>query len=57
MPVHNKEIAIILNELADLLDIKGENKFKVRSYRNATDGKYSLKEMAKAAKNDPIYLN
>jgi DNA polymerase (family X) len=35
MPVHNKEIARILNEIADLLDIKGENEFRVRSYRNA----------------------
>ncbi len=35
MPVHNKEIASKLNELADLLDIKGENEFRVRSYRNA----------------------
>jgi DNA polymerase (family X) len=35
MTVNNKEIARILNELADLLDIKGENEFRVRSYRNA----------------------
>ena len=35
MPVHNKEIAKILNEIADLLDIKGENEFRIRSYRTA----------------------
>jgi len=35
MAVHNREIAEILNELADLLDIQGENQFRVRSYRNA----------------------
>jgi DNA polymerase (family X) len=35
MPAHNKEIARILNEIADMLDIKGENEFRVRSYRNA----------------------
>jgi DNA polymerase (family 10) len=35
MPVHNKDIASIFNELADLLDIKGENQFRIRSYRNA----------------------
>jgi DNA polymerase (family 10) len=35
MPVHNKEIVNMLNELADLLDIKGENQFRVRAYRNA----------------------
>ena len=31
---NNKEIAKILSELADLLEIKGENKFKVRAYKN-----------------------
>jgi DNA polymerase (family 10) len=35
MPVHNKEITEKLNEVADLLDIKGENEFRVRAYRNA----------------------
>lgn len=31
----NNEIANIFKELADLLDIKGENHFKVRACRNA----------------------
>lgn len=35
MPVHNKEISRLLNETADLLDIKGSNEFRVRAYRNA----------------------
>ena len=35
MPVHNKEITEKLTEVADLLDIKGENEFRVRAYRNA----------------------
>ncbi|MFW6246485.1 MAG: helix-hairpin-helix domain-containing protein, partial [Tangfeifania sp.] len=35
MTVHNKEIADKLNEVADLLDLKGENEFRVRAYRNA----------------------
>ncbi len=35
MPIHNNDIAKILNEVADLLDIKDENQFRVRSYRNA----------------------
>jgi DNA polymerase (family 10) len=35
MPVYNKEIVDQLNELADLLEIKGENEFRVRAYRNA----------------------
>ncbi|MGM0625108.1 MAG: DNA polymerase/3'-5' exonuclease PolX [Bacteroidota bacterium] len=35
MPVYNKDIVDQLNELADLLEIKGENEFRVRAYRNA----------------------
>ena len=33
--MENVEIARILNEYADLLDIQGENPFRVRAYRNA----------------------
>jgi DNA polymerase (family 10) len=33
--MQNREIAKIFSELADLLEIKGENHFKVRAYRNA----------------------
>jgi DNA polymerase (family 10) len=35
MPVRNAEVAETLEKLADLLDIKGENQFRVRAYRNA----------------------
>jgi DNA polymerase (family 10) len=35
MPVHNSEIAAIFNELADLLEIEGANRFRIRAYRNA----------------------
>ncbi|HOW85837.1 MAG TPA: DNA polymerase/3'-5' exonuclease PolX [Candidatus Aminicenantes bacterium] len=35
MPIHNNDIAAIFDELADLLEIKGENPFRVRAYRNA----------------------
>ena len=35
MPVHNSDIAEIFNEVADLLEILGENPFRVRAYRNA----------------------
>ena len=35
MPVRNAEIADLLDELADLLDIEGANAFRVRAYRNA----------------------
>jgi DNA polymerase (family 10) len=42
MPVHNKEISRLLNETADLLDIKGANEFRVRAYRNAARSVESL---------------
>ncbi|MFW6251534.1 MAG: DNA polymerase/3'-5' exonuclease PolX [Alkalispirochaetaceae bacterium] len=42
MPVHNKEISRLLNETADLLDIKGSNEFRVRAYRNAARSVESL---------------
>ena len=35
MAVTNAEIAEIFNKMADMLEIKGENPFKVRAYRNA----------------------
>lgn len=35
MPVHNSDIAEILSHVADYLDIKGENPFRIRAYRNA----------------------
>ncbi|HEX7050877.1 MAG TPA: PHP domain-containing protein [Longimicrobiales bacterium] len=33
--MENVEIARVLNEVADLLELKGENRFRVRAYRNA----------------------
>jgi DNA polymerase (family X) len=35
MAVDNKKIAQILNEVADLLELKDENQFRIRSYRKA----------------------
>lgn len=35
MPMHNHEIAELLNKTADLLEIQGANQFRVRAYRNA----------------------
>lgn len=37
MPVHNSEIADIFDHVADLLEIKGANRFRVRVYRNAAN--------------------
>ncbi|MCB2184716.1 MAG: DNA polymerase/3'-5' exonuclease PolX [Desulfobulbaceae bacterium] len=35
MPVHNADVAFIFNRIADLLDIRGDNPFRIRAYRNA----------------------
>ncbi len=35
MPLHNADIVNIFEEIADLLEIKGENPFRIRAYRNA----------------------
>jgi DNA polymerase (family 10) len=35
MPVHNADIAAIFDEIADLLEIEGDNPFRLRAYRNA----------------------
>jgi len=35
MPVRNSDVADIFNKLADLLDIEGENQFRIRAYRDA----------------------
>ncbi|MEW6544900.1 MAG: DNA polymerase/3'-5' exonuclease PolX [Nitrospirota bacterium] len=35
MPVHNADVAAKLDEVADLLEIEGANRFRVRAYRNA----------------------
>jgi DNA polymerase (family 10) len=35
--VDNRDIAQVLGEIADLLEIKGENAFKIRAYRSASE--------------------
>src|SRR5690348_11778180 len=35
MPVQNAEIAAMFDQTADLLDLQGENPFRVRAYRRA----------------------
>lgn len=35
MSIQNSEIAAMLTQLADLLEIEGENPFRIRAYRNA----------------------
>ncbi len=36
-PLDNRTIARILGEIGDLLELKGDNPFKVRAYRHAAD--------------------
>jgi DNA polymerase (family 10) len=36
-PLDNRAIARVLLEIADLLELKGENPFKIRAYRNGAD--------------------
>jgi DNA polymerase (family 10) len=55
MPVHNSDIAEIFSEVADLLEILGENPFRVRAYRNAArtvgDLSQSVVSMVEQAKD------
>lgn len=43
-PPTNREIADLLNRIADLLDAKGENPFRVRSYRTAAGSVASVRQ-------------
>ena len=42
MPIHNADIAAVFDEIADLLEIQGENPFRIRAYRNAAREMQSL---------------
>ena len=35
MPIHNAEVAVVFEEIADLLEIEQANPFRIRAYRNA----------------------
>ena len=35
MPIHNADIAAALDQIADLLELKNDNPFRIRAYRNA----------------------
>jgi DNA polymerase (family 10) len=36
-PLDNRAVARVLTDIADLLELKGENPFKIRAYRNGAD--------------------
>lgn len=44
MPVHNEDIAAVFDEMADLLEIEGDNPFRIRAYRN---GARTLRELGR----------
>ena len=44
IPVDNAEIAAIFEEMADLLEFRGENPFRVRAYRNGAKAIRELDE-------------
>lgn len=44
MPVHNENIAAVFDEIADLLEIEGDNPFRIRAYRN---GARTLRELGR----------
>jgi DNA polymerase (family 10) len=50
--VDNLAIARVLNEIGDLLEIKGENPFKIRAYRNAAETIAHLGESVAAMSPD-----
>lgn len=48
MPTHNADIAALLNDIADLLEIESANPFRVRAYRNAARQMENLPREASA---------
>ncbi|HXF67558.1 MAG TPA: DNA polymerase/3'-5' exonuclease PolX [Burkholderiales bacterium] len=56
MPVHNADIAAVFEEIADLLEIKGDNPFRIRAYRNAarTVGAFGRELAALLARGEPL---
>ncbi len=42
MPVQNSDVSNIFNKVADILEIEGANRFRVRAYRNASRAVSSL---------------
>jgi len=44
MPLHNEDFAAVFDEIADLLEIEGDNPFRIRAYRN---GARTLRELGR----------
>src|SRR4030065_1185507 len=55
--MENADIAKIFHEIANLLEIKGENPFKVRSYRAAREPyPVNMKKIMEAAKRNNVVM-
>jgi DNA polymerase (family 10) len=56
VPVHNADIAAVFEQIADLLEIKGENPFRIRAYRNAarTVGELGQDLATLVARGEPL---
>ncbi len=52
--MENDEVARLFTEIADLLEIKRENPFKIRAYRNAADIVGSLSEPASSLSEEDL---
>ncbi|MBD3257128.1 DNA polymerase/3'-5' exonuclease PolX [candidate division GN15 bacterium] len=52
MPVPNSDIVAVLNELANLLSLKGDNPFRIRAYRAAARAVEGLSKPVKAMLDD-----
>jgi len=53
VPIHNNDVVEIFDEVADFLEIKGDNPFRVRAYRNAARTVSGLsRSVADLAKED-----
>ena len=54
--VDNKTIATVFNETADLMEINGDDSFRIRSYRNAAETIEGLPQQVSALADDPKKL-
>ncbi|MEJ2745320.1 MAG: helix-hairpin-helix domain-containing protein, partial [bacterium] len=50
--MENRQIADVFTEIADILDIKGDNPFRIRSYRNAARAVGDMSENVAAMVRD-----
>ena len=53
----NKEIGSVLNQIASLLTLQGENQFKIRAYNNAARRVDMLKEPIESLVNEDRLQN